>query len=175
MDQENTLVITKSRCPKVSGGVFRKPGGDLAELLRDWLSETTAGPVGPPPPEQVPVAAPRQDISESNAQAVTSELATIWKRMCSPRGVLHEFEELRNAVEALAGPAGLAEYDVILSKHGVEHAKQFKSSQPARLCAKDVYLLLEQLRANARENQSAAPEEMQMEPLDAGAIGGEEQ
>src|SRR5271167_1710636 len=38
MDQENTLVMTKSRCPKASGGVFRKPGGELAELLKEWLS-----------------------------------------------------------------------------------------------------------------------------------------
>jgi len=32
---------------------------------------------------------------------------------------------------------------------------QFKTMQPARLCAKDVYVLLEQLRANAQENQAA--------------------
>jgi hypothetical protein len=32
-------------------------------------------------------------------------------------------------------------------------ARDFQSAKPARLCAKDVYVLLEQLRANAREDQ----------------------
>jgi hypothetical protein len=39
----------------------------------------------------------------------------------------------------------------------VHHPKQFRSSQPARLCAKDVYALLEQLRSNAQENQGELP------------------
>ena len=74
--------------------------------------------------------------------------------MCHPRGVAKEFEDLRSEVERLAGSPGLAEYSRILREHGVEHPKRFKSSQPARLCAKDVFSFLEELRANARENQS---------------------
>src|ERR1700689_613731 len=46
MDQENTLQVTKSRCPKLSGGVFSKPGRDLADVLKEWLGSGTA-------PEQV--------------------------------------------------------------------------------------------------------------------------
>jgi hypothetical protein len=75
--------------------------------------------------------------------------------MCTPRGVLEEFEDLKRAVENLAGSAGVAEYYRILRQHGVERPRQFKTMQPARLCAKDVYVLLEQLRANVRENQAA--------------------
>ena len=48
----------------------------------------------------------------------------------------------------------MAEYYQILRKHGVSQPRQFRSMQPARLCAKDVYILLEQLRVNASENQS---------------------
>lgn len=84
---------------------------------------------------------------------LTEELAAIWKRMCSPRGVVKEFDALKASVEALAGSAGVAEYYLILRQHGVDHARQFQSTQPARLCAKHVYVLLEQLRSNARENQ----------------------
>ena len=61
------------------------------------------------------------------------ELASIWKRMCHPRGVVKEFEDLRSEVERLAGSPGLAEYWRILREHGVEHPKRSESSQPARL------------------------------------------
>lgn len=164
MDQENTLVITKSRCPKLAGGVFPKPGKELADLLREWLGG-------------VPVESVRLDASNDAADApevpkkgtasvngvgglqtvavITEELAAIWKRMCSPRGVLREFEDLKTAVENLAGSAGVAEYYRILRQHGVDRPRQFKTMQPARLCAKDVYVLLEQLRVNAQENQAA--------------------
>jgi hypothetical protein len=43
MDQENTLIITKSRCPKLTGAVFTKPGQEVADILKEWLD-------GPPPP-----------------------------------------------------------------------------------------------------------------------------
>ena len=85
---------------------------------------------------------------------LTEELAAIWKRMCSPRGVANEFDALKAPIEALAGSTGVAEFYSILRKHGVSHQRQFRSMQPARLCAKDVYVLLEQLRENVRENQT---------------------
>ena len=52
------------------------------------------------------------------------------------------------------GQPGLAEYSRILREHSVEHPRGFQASQPARACAKDVFGLLEELRANALENQS---------------------
>ena len=163
MDQENTLVITKSRCPKLAGGVFPKPGTELANVLKEWLGgaplektdEVERGREG-----QATAGTPKTNgathgIGMSQTGAVISdELAAIWKRMCSPRGVTHEFEALKASIEALAGSTGVAEYYGILRNHGVSHPRQFRSTQPARLCAKDVYVLLEQLRANAKENQS---------------------
>jgi hypothetical protein len=59
---------------------------------------------------------------------------------------------VETAVEQLAGSTGVAEYARILRQHGVDRPKEFKTAQPARLCAKDVFALLEELRANAREN-----------------------
>lgn len=50
------------------------------------------------------------------------------------------------SVEALAGSSGGGEYYLILWKHGVDRPGQFQSAQPARLCAKHVYMLLEQPR-----------------------------
>jgi len=163
MDQENTLIITKTRCPKLAAGVFAKPGKELADLVKEWLggapverlepvptSETTAAPAEPKRNGAVTGAV---NGALQSAAVLTEELAAIWKRMCSPRGVAQEFNALKASIEALAGSTGVAEYYAILRKHGVSHPRQFRSMQPARLCAKDAYVLLEQLRKNARENQ----------------------
>ena len=38
MDQDNTLVVSKSRCPELTGAVIQKPGQELASILTTWLS-----------------------------------------------------------------------------------------------------------------------------------------
>lgn len=38
LDQENTLLIQKTRCPALTGAVISKPGKPLAETLRAWLA-----------------------------------------------------------------------------------------------------------------------------------------
>jgi hypothetical protein len=159
MDQENTLVITKTRCPKLAGGVFEKPGKDLADVMKSWLegAPMERGENASSIEELIPPAETKNNGGANGAgglAVLTNELAAIWKRMCSPRGVAHEFDALKASIEALAGSAGVAEYEGILRKHGVSQPRQFRSTQPARLCAKEVYALLEQLRRNARENLS---------------------
>jgi len=171
MDQENTLQVTKSRCPKLSGGVFPKPGRELADVLKEWLGADTA----PGQVRQTPSDAPMTPVEPNKdghlvngvgglqaAPGVPQELASIWKRMCNPRGVVKEFVGLEAEMERLGGSMGVAEYYRILRKHGVDHPKRFKASQLARLCAKEVFGLLEELRRNARENESQVP---------SGAIG----
>lgn len=37
MDQENTLVVTKSRCKALSGAVLAKPGEEFGRTLAEWL------------------------------------------------------------------------------------------------------------------------------------------
>jgi energy-coupling factor transporter ATP-binding protein EcfA2 len=162
MDQENTLVITKSRCPRLSGGVFQKPGGDVAEVLKAWLVSGEAQP--PQAKPDPPVAAVTTSVeppkvgSESAIKAlspqrkVSGELETIWKRMCSARGVAQELERLKVEVEELAGATGGAEFARILRQHGADRAKDFKTAQAARQCAKEVLALIEELRSNAIEN-----------------------
>jgi hypothetical protein len=66
MDQENTLIITKSRCPKLTGGVFGKPGWEVAEILKEWLN-------GPPPPVTEKAASPPPPNSvESNGNGAAN-------------------------------------------------------------------------------------------------------
>src|SRR5688500_998470 len=97
LDRENTLVVTKSRCSALSGGVFPKPGLDLATRLSEWLDgppDETAGPVPP-------------------------DLEAIWSRMSSRVGATEEFDGLHQRLEELLGPLeGAAEFTRILSAHG---------------------------------------------------------
>src|SRR5215469_14171270 len=55
MDQENTLVITKTRCPKLAGGVLPKPGKELADQLKEWLGGTPTSPTEPTASSAAPV------------------------------------------------------------------------------------------------------------------------
>lgn len=38
MDIENNAIVSKTRCPALTGAVISKPGRELAETLREWLS-----------------------------------------------------------------------------------------------------------------------------------------
>jgi hypothetical protein len=101
MDQENTLQITKSRCPKLAGGVFMKPGVELAGVLKEWL---VGIPADLPDVANTPPDAPLRPVEARTDEAVNAlarnqstsavpiELVSIWKRMCSPRGVPRELE-----------------------------------------------------------------------------------
>ena len=162
MDQENTLIITKSRCPKLTGGVFVKPGKEVADVLKEWLD----GPPAPQPALTTPTA-PKPDgdaashckpngINGSGGEngsgvvhrSVPPELEAIWKRMCSPRGVIAEFARLRESLAEAAGTDGESEFQEVLRRHGVERPSDFKSSQPARLCAKELFLAIEHYHQN---------------------------
>lgn len=39
MDNQNNAIVSKTRCPALTGRVFAKPGENVAGLLRDWLSD----------------------------------------------------------------------------------------------------------------------------------------
>jgi hypothetical protein len=47
MDHTNTLTVSKTRLPMLNGAVLAKPGPELAETIKDWLTdgEETAGPL----------------------------------------------------------------------------------------------------------------------------------
>ena len=179
MDQENTLLITKSRCPKLAGGVFPKPGKEVADVLKEWLGGAPSENVEREPESETPVTPvePKKNGAVNGVgglqtvAVLTEELAAIWKRMCSPRGVMNEFTELKKAIEELAGSTGVAEYYRILRLHGAEHARQFRSMQPARLCVKDVYVLLEQLRANVRDKEQALDLGLEAVPVAVEKVG----
>src|SRR5215467_9899167 len=89
MDQENTLVITKTRCPKLASGVFAKPGRELADTLKDWLrgtavqrTETISAEPRTEPAESPTNVPPEETVSvtrKCEASGLSAgELASIW-------------------------------------------------------------------------------------------------
>ncbi|MEA5488172.1 hypothetical protein VB775_15195, partial [Pseudanabaena sp. CCNP1317] len=41
-DDQNTLMISKSRCPEISSGIYPKPGKKFAEIVQNWLNDTSS-------------------------------------------------------------------------------------------------------------------------------------
>ena len=164
MDQENTLVVTKTRCPKLTGAVLQKPGADLAAIVKEWLAvdpprldsagsaaATESAPVSkaavaPPAPAVNATHAARELRYESDGSG-SEAIAAMWKRMCTRRRVNEEFELLRANILGLAGTSGITEYFRILREYGVDRPQEFKNSQTARLCAKRVCEFIAELEA----------------------------
>lgn len=42
MDVDNNAIVTKTRCPALTGGVFNKPGASVAKTLTQWLQGAPA-------------------------------------------------------------------------------------------------------------------------------------
>jgi nicotinamidase-related amidase len=73
MDVDNNAIVTKTRCPALTGKVFPKPGADVADILRSWLAGApapeprpakAAKPVATPQPPQ-PTAPPTEAIEQT--------------------------------------------------------------------------------------------------------------
>lgn len=47
MDERNTARVTKTRCAALSGAFLTKPGKDVADTLKAWLSDGAAAPIKP--------------------------------------------------------------------------------------------------------------------------------
>ncbi len=54
LDIDHTLVVSKTRCKALDGQVIRKPGRELAAIIKAWL--TDGAPVAPPAPKPGPEA-----------------------------------------------------------------------------------------------------------------------
>jgi hypothetical protein len=157
MDQDNTLVITKTRCPAISGGVFQRPGPEIAAVLKQWLQ---GGPSDAPatgvPPGQSITDVQCLPVSQNGNSCLPQGVLSMWKRMCRPRQIVAEFEKLEQEVLELGGTTGLAEYNQILREFGVHRPDQFKGSQMARLCARRVFEFVESIRVSTGQSPAAA-------------------
>lgn len=67
MSLENDLIVSKSRCPQLSGAVVNRPGAEVAQTLAAWLTDGVEAP--PEPPTGTPDTPPAGS-SESPAKAL---------------------------------------------------------------------------------------------------------
>lgn len=66
MDTENTLVVSKTRCSALTGGVYPKPTEELADTLIAWLKGET-----PPPPVHRNGTKPQKATGEGSTATLT--------------------------------------------------------------------------------------------------------
>lgn len=65
MDFDNNLIVSKTRCPALSGEIINKPGKEIAETLRAWL--TDGEPAQPKPAAQTkPEPSPKPSPEPAN-------------------------------------------------------------------------------------------------------------
>jgi hypothetical protein len=96
MDNDNQGVIVKTRCPALSGGVYRKPGKDVANILAAWLT-------GAPVPEPVkPELKPRPEApAAQQEQAPHVKLPVGGAPILTPQMIVNEglAENVANAAK----------------------------------------------------------------------------
>lgn len=58
IDQENNFIVTKSRCPEISGKSFNRPGAKMAGIISEWLNSAKSTEV------------PRPDVKNMQADKI---------------------------------------------------------------------------------------------------------
>lgn len=86
MTLDNVLIVSKTRCAALTGRMFEKPGDDLAQIIRTWLSGGAPeapspavqqkAPVQPQQPQRPP-AQQRPQQPPTNGQAKLDQMVTV--------------------------------------------------------------------------------------------------
>lgn len=76
MDAENNFVVSKTRCPALAGAVIQKPGQEVADTLKAWLSD--GEPASEQKPEPGGMVATLQELGAevTHAEPVRMDLET---------------------------------------------------------------------------------------------------
>lgn len=150
MDQDNTLVITKSRCPRLTGAVFSKPGAEMADILKDWLvgapREPEHGGQQSSHAARQPVVGPPANGGSNGTAPAPLALVHVWEQMTTSAGTIAQFEKLKEELLLVLGSTGASEYERVLQTFGVKNPSEFKSSRPARMCAKELFNCIERAK-----------------------------
>jgi DNA polymerase III delta prime subunit len=133
MDDENSMIIDKSRCSALSGRVIDKPGDEDFAPFIDWLSGEKPPEEVKPLPDSIP-AANSNPTANANAEAflrrqkaaeelkaaieaAPQDIADLWRRMGTKVStMLPVVNELFSDLKEVTGAT--VEYDAIADKHG---------------------------------------------------------
>lgn len=78
MDNDNVMRIVKTRCPALSGGIFKKPSADVVATIKAWLFGSGPAPKAKPrdtetpAPDDAPAPARVKPQAESQAKKTAS-------------------------------------------------------------------------------------------------------
>lgn len=167
MDLENTLVVSKSRCPELAGAVIRRPDAQMAHEILAWLSD----------------GAPAMTAADYRAQALDDgatyrDLRALYTTV-SQAGLLgaavtDEFDEPLNLGQLIInrGKAAEAREQFTGNGGGQDEPAQAPSRQrPARAAEPDPW----QTEPASQPEQPPARPEQDTTPAQPGAPAGQEQ
>lgn len=80
LDQDNTLVVTKTRCSALTGAVSPKPGRELASTLDAWLQGEPVEDEGPEPPKPAVIPPPPNGNGSGNGPKRAAVKTGEWAR-----------------------------------------------------------------------------------------------
>jgi len=139
MDDENSLVVDKSRCPEMNGLVISKPDAKAFLPFVDWLG-------GAKPEPEVPGV----NGNGASAEQLPAELLAV--RQSFAKGglgaVVEAFEGVKQALLDAGGDHGAARYAEVLGSAGVLSSAEFKSSKPAFETYRKLWDALCEIRAH---------------------------
>jgi len=136
LDQDNTLTVTKSRCPELSGKVINRPGKEVAQVLKAWLS---GAPAEEPKPEPQPVTQPKPQAVQQPAPAALASAP-------SPAPKKNAFTEMLELFVAAKQQYGNDVYYRVLGNAGYEHANQIPNMETARKILSEIELNAKQTK-----------------------------
>jgi hypothetical protein len=75
MDADNNLIVSKTRCKPLRGGVYHQPGAEFASILKDWLTD----------------GAPDDRITNATREAVVANAGKLgWTKVAQMQPALSE-------------------------------------------------------------------------------------
>jgi DNA polymerase III delta prime subunit len=116
IDLDHNLAITKTRCEKLDGEVFNKPGKKFAEMLVEWLSDgAPAGQTASPASQE---SQPTQNGHTSAAHDKAMDQHHLIRPAVSPRAVP---QHMIDDIHRLIALTGMSDYQVrsALARRGV--------------------------------------------------------
>jgi DNA polymerase III delta prime subunit len=124
MDNDNRLVVSKTRCSALSGAVIEKPGAELAATLAGWL-KGDGTPAAVPARQQTAKASPLPKGAANllaRVQATDAKLAK--EGLCEPGALL---EWLKTQCEGEGYPLDLLQWKPDQFEDAVKLVKRFEA------------------------------------------------